>query len=127
MTPRTLFSTPFNTPFNTPFSTLQSRSLVTLLLSFFLCLPAYGLDLGAAKAQGLVGETTSGYIAAIKASSDVNALVSSVNAKRKAHYQQIANKNGISLHAVEGRAGKTAIAKTTKGQFVNEGAGWKKK
>jgi uncharacterized protein YdbL (DUF1318 family) len=107
--------------------TLQQRSLSTLLLTFFLCLPAYGLDLGEAKSRGLVGETTNGYIAAIKPSADVNTLVTHINGLRKARYQGIATKNAISLQAVEVRAGKMAIAKTPQGQLVDQGSGWEKK
>lgn len=98
-----------------------------LLLSLLLSVPAFALDLGEAKAQGLVGETASGYIAAVKSSPEVNALVEDINAQRKAHYQKIASKNKISLEAVEVRAGQKAIGKTPAGQFVNPGSGWQKK
>lgn len=106
---------------------LPQKSLLGLVLMMFLCIPAHALDLRDAKSRGLVGETTSGYIAAVKPSADVNALVTNINQQRKSRYQEIANKNGISLQAVEGRAGKKAIAKTPQGQFINQGGGWEKK
>ncbi|MGB1141113.1 MAG: YdbL family protein [Halioglobus sp.] len=99
-------------------------ALATLLLS---ALPALALDLGEAKAKGLVGETNSGYLGAVKPSSSVDALVADINAKRKAHYQKIAKQNNISLQAVEARAGLKAIEKTPAGEYVNTGAGWQKK
>ena len=99
-------------------------ALATLLLS---ALPALALDLGEAKAKGLVGETNSGYLGAVKPSSSVNALVADINAKRKSHYQKIAKQNNISLQAVEARAGLKAIEKTPAGEYVNTGAGWQKK
>ena len=88
---------------------------------------ALAMDIGEAKSQGLVGETATGYVAAVKSSREVDALVADINAKRKAQYQKIANKNGISLEAVEVRAGQRAIGKTPSGQFVNRGSGWEKK
>lgn len=103
------------------------RLLGTLSLSAIMALPALALDLDQAKENGLVGETNSGYLAAVKSSSDVDALVSDINEKRKAHYQDIAQKNGIKLQAVEARAGLKAIEKTPAGQYVNTGAGWQKK
>ena len=98
-----------------------------LALSLLMTMPAFALDLGTAKSQGLVGETSSGYIAAVKASGDVNALVKDINSQRKAHYQKIAQKNKISLEAVEVRAGQKAIGKTPAGQYINTGGGWQKK
>lgn len=106
---------------------LTVPAIGALLLSLLLSVPAFALDLGDAKAQGLVGETASGYIAAVKPSADVNALIESINAQRKAHYQKIAAKNKISLEAVEARAGQKAISKTPAGQLVNPGSGWQKK
>ncbi|MBG7602812.1 MAG: DUF1318 domain-containing protein, partial [Gammaproteobacteria bacterium] len=44
--------------------------------------PLFALDLQSAKQQGLVRETPSGYLKAVKSSSEVKALVSSVNAGR---------------------------------------------
>lgn len=103
------------------------RGLGALTLSLLLALPALALDLGAAKAKGLVGETNTGYLAAVKPSADVDALVADINAQRKAQYQEIARKNGISLQAVEARAGLKSIEKTPPGEYVNTGAGWQKK
>ena len=105
----------------------SQRTLGTLALSLLLALPAFALELGDAKSRGLVGETSSGYLAAVKPSGDVNSLVESINSQRKAHYQKIAEKNGISLQAVEVRAGQKAIGKTPAGEFVNSGGGWQKK
>lgn len=105
----------------------SQRTLGTLALSLLLALPAFALELGDAKSRGLVGETSSGYLAAVKPSGDVNSLVESINSQRKAHYKKIAEKNGISLQAVEVRAGQKAIGKTPAGEFVNSGGGWQKK
>ncbi len=85
------------------------------------------LSLQEAKAQGLVGEQLTGYLGAVKSSGAVNALVKKTNAKRKKHYMDIAKRNNTSLDSVEKLAGKKAIAKTAKGQFINAGNGWARK
>ena len=109
------------------FMRISQQIFSALALSLLMALPAFALDLGEAKSKGLVGETSSGYLAAVKPSSDVNALVKDINGKRKTHYGKIAKKNNISLEAVEVRAGQKAISKTPSGQYVNSGGGWQKK
>ena len=98
--------------------------LGALSLSLLMALPAFALDLGEAKSSGLVGETNTGYIAAIKSSVEVDTLVADINSQRKAYYEKIANENGISLQAVEVRAGLKAIEKTPSGEYINTGTGW---
>ena len=106
---------------------LTRQAFNALALSLLLVAPAFALDLGAAKSQGLVGETATGYLAAVKPSGEVTALIDDINGKRKAHYEKIATKNKISLEAVEVRAGQKAIGKTPAGQYINTGGGWQKK
>ena len=102
-----------------------------LIFSLFLISPslAFGLGLDAAKANGLVGETPSGYLEAVKPNpgKDVLALVSEINGKRKAKYQSIAKKNGTSLGAVQKLAGEKAIKKTAPGGYVKLDGRWKRK
>jgi len=90
-------------------NTLKSKfywmAPVVLMLALF-ALPASALNLSEVKAQGLVKETVSGYLVAVKPSAEVNALVEKINAGRKAEYQQIADKRGTPLSAVEQQAGK---------------------
>jgi uncharacterized protein YdbL (DUF1318 family) len=106
---------------------LIQRALGAVSLSLLMALPAFALDLGEAKSEGLVGETNTGYIAAIKPSKDVDTVVADINSQRKAYYQEIATKNGISLQAVEVRAGQKAIEKTSAGEYINTGDGWQRK
>jgi uncharacterized protein YdbL (DUF1318 family) len=103
------------------------RILGALSLSLLMTLPAFALDLGKAKSDGLVGETNTGYLAAVKPSAAADALVADINSQRKTHYQGIAKKNSISLQAVEARAGLKAIERTPPGEYINTGAGWQKK
>ena len=108
-------------------TSITQRLLGVIALSLIMSLPAFALELGDAKSQGLVGETNAGYLAAVKSSGEVDKLVASINQQRKAQYQKIAEKNGISLEAVEVRAGKKAIEKTPPGEYINTGSGWQKK
>jgi len=110
-------------------SILNSAITVSFAL-ILLVQTAYGLSLQEAKQQGLVGETARGYLEAVQASAskDVKGLISDVNSKRKAKYQQIAKKNGTALQAVETLAGKKAIDKTQAGGYVKRNSSkWEKK
>ena len=110
--------------------TITSRHVFLLLALCFSLLAgnAFALDLGSAKSQGLVGEQANGYLGVVKDAPGVNALVNDINSRRKAHYQQIAQKNGTSLNVVEALAGKKAIEKTPRGQYVRDPSGnWLKK
>jgi uncharacterized protein YdbL (DUF1318 family) len=92
----------------------------TFLAFFTTCLllitqPAFSIDLQTAKDQGLVGETPSGYLAAVKSPSpEVSALIESIN-------------SNTSLQAVEQLAGKKAIEKSAPGSYVKVGGSWQKK
>ena len=89
---------------------------------------AFAMDLQVAKDQGLVGETASGYLAAVTIPSpDVKALVNDINDRRKAHYQKIAKKNNTPLAMVEAMAGTKAIEKSKPGHHVKPGTEWQKK
>jgi len=105
-----------------------SKSLLILMVSVLFAAQAIALDLGAAKSQGLVGETPSGYLAAVGAANGaVNQLIKQINGKRRAQYQSIAKKNGTSLKNVEALAGKKAIDKSRRGEYVLVGGKWRKK
>ena len=105
----------------------------TFLTIFTTCLlliaqPAYSIDLQTAKEQGLVGETPSGYLAAVKSpSAEITALIESVNSQRKLKYQEIATRNNTSLEAVEQLAGKKAIEKSAPGSYIKAGGSWQQK
>jgi len=82
------------------------------------------------KADGLIGEQVNGYIGLVRQDvpSDIRKLVNEVNAKRKAGYQEIATKQGVSLESVELVGGNTAIEKTLPGNYVRDANGvWHKK
>jgi uncharacterized protein YdbL (DUF1318 family) len=91
---------------------------------------AWAIDLQSAKAQGLVGEAKSGYLAAVKtpASAEVKALIADVNAKRRAKFQDTATKTGTTLAQVSNRFYELAVQKTAAGNYYQDKSGaWKKK
>lgn len=113
---------------NKIFSKITKLTTGVLALGLMLgSLTAFAIGLDDAKARGLVGETVDGYLGAVEASAEVNALVADINAKRKAEYQRIAQKNGIDLSTVEALAGKKAIEKTPAGQYVQIEGAWVRK
>ncbi|PIE68595.1 MAG: hypothetical protein CSA21_06695 [Deltaproteobacteria bacterium] len=107
---------------------MARRTLFLLTTLLLLCQPLFALDLHTAKQQGLVGETPTGYLGLVAAGNpQAQQVVDTINAKRKAHYQSIAQKNKLPLQQVEVLAGKKAMAKTPPGQFILTEGVWKKK
>lgn len=91
---------------------------------------AWAIDIRDAKAQGLVGEATSGYIAAVRspASAEVRALINDVNGKRKAQFTETARNTGAKVEQVANRFYELAVQKTLAGNYYQDsGGGWKKK
>jgi len=82
------------------------------------------------KADGLIGEQANGYLGLVSQDvpADIKALVRDVNAKRKARYQSIAQKQSVALSEVEKVGGTTAIDKTLRGNYIKDSSGrWRKK
>jgi uncharacterized protein YdbL (DUF1318 family) len=96
--------------------------LLTLCLTL-VAGQAFALNLSEAKSMGYVGEQANGYLGIVKNTAGVKELVSDINSRRKSHYQEIARKNGTSLDVVEALAGKKAIEKTPRGQYVRDPSG----
>jgi len=91
---------------------------------------AWALDIHDAKDEGLVGEARTGYLAAVKlpASNEVQALISDVNAKRKAKFEAAAKKTGTSTEQVSNRFYELALSKTAPGHYYQDASGnWSKK
>ncbi|WP_462159208.1 YdbL family probable chaperone protein [Pseudoalteromonas sp. GB56] len=99
----------------------------SLLTAAMLTFNAFAITLDDAKSQGIVGETSSGYLELVKGNADAQQLIEDINAKRKAKYQSLAKKNGITLEQVETLAGAKAIEKTSPGQMVKIDGQWRKK
>ena len=110
------------------------RYLSTLLLALALSLPAYAMNLNEAmsalsdaKASGQLGEQPNGYLGVVKPGSQADEIAQLINQARRAEYQKVAKDNGISLSDVEAIAGKKALDRTPKGQFIQLNGQWVKK
>ena len=107
----------------------MKKLFTAIVMSLFLQ-TAWAIDLGTAKAQGLVGESNSGYLAAVNspASADVNALIAEVNAKRRAEFEATSQKTGATVAQVAFRFYELAVQRTAAGHYYQDTAGdWKKK
>jgi len=107
-----------------------TKTLIALLTGMLAVAAAVAGPLTQPKADGWIGEQASGYIGLVRqdAPADIRKLVADVNAKRKAGYQAIANKQGVPLADVERVGGNTAIEKTLRGNYVRDASGvWRKK
>ena len=106
------------------------RGLFAVFALFFALQSAWALDLQAAKDQGLVGEAKTGYLAARQspASAEVRALVSSVNAKRKAQFEKMARNTNTTVAQVANRFYELAVQRTKPGHYYQDASGrWVKK
>ncbi len=106
------------------------KRILTAILLVLSMQAAWAIDLNDAKAQGLVGEARTGYLAAVEkpVSAEVKALIADVNAKRKAQFEKTAAKTGTTVLQVSNRFYELAVQKTRPGHYVQEASGrWKKK
>ena len=106
------------------------KTVIALFITslLFAAQPAFAIDLQTAKSRGLVGETPSGYLEAVKKpSAEVKALINDINAQRKQKFKDIATRNKTTLEAVEQLAGKKAIEKSKPGSYVKIGGSWQRK
>ncbi len=90
--------------------------------------PLFALSLEEAKAKGLVGEQSNGYLGAVNpADREAHTLTEDINHKRRQAYEDIARRHGTHVSAVETLAGEKAIQNTKPGHFVEGPGGWVKK
>ncbi|KDM89918.1 YdbL family protein [Photobacterium galatheae] len=106
------------------------KRLLTYVAILFFCANVLAIDLQQAKAQGLVGEANTGYVAAVtlSPSTEVRQLIQQVNTERKESYQRIAVSHGLTVSEVSRLAYKKAIDRTEPGHFYQNASGlWVKK
>jgi uncharacterized protein YdbL (DUF1318 family) len=111
-------------------TTMTMKKLITTIGLLLLLQNTWASDIRDAKAQGLVGEANTGYIAAVTspASAEVRALLADVNAKRKAQFEATAKKTGAKTDQVAYRFYELAVQKTAPGGYYQDSSGrWKKK
>jgi uncharacterized protein YdbL (DUF1318 family) len=113
-----------------------ARAAAAVLASVFLATlppvanPALAGALDEAKSAGYVGERPDGYLGLVDPGAPASArqLVDDVNAKRRAHYADIAQRTGSNVRAVGILAGEKLIAGAPPGTFVMDSAGrWQRK
>lgn len=95
-------------------ATLSALSGILLLLS----MPLQALTLDEARSRGLVGETLNGYVAAVVADREAQALVDKINAARLESYQQLAERNNLKVDDVARLAGQKLVARAQPGEYV---------
>ena len=90
---------------------------------------ATAAELGQVKQAGLVGERADGFLGLVQEAvpEDVVELVASINDKRRAEYERIANANDLSLAEVQALAGRKAIERTNSGGWIMRNGGWQQK
>ncbi|MCX8955961.1 YdbL family protein [Erwinia psidii] len=95
------------------------KKLKSLLLTLLLLSPSLmALTLDEARKQGRVGETLSGYIAAVEQDSDTVALVAKINQRRQQQYEMLAQKNNLTAADVGRIAGQKLVARAAPGEYV---------
>jgi uncharacterized protein YdbL (DUF1318 family) len=102
-------------------------TMITLLSAVCFSFSAWAISLDSAKEQGLVGENSAGYLGLVVQNNEAKAVVDSINAKRKAQYLKLAQKNGLSLAQVEALAAAKTVKKTKAGHYVEVNGKWVKK
>lgn len=108
----------------------MKRTFIAALfaVAVFFAAEAFAMDLSQARAQGLVGEKLDGYIGVVVASPDASAVVSDVNARRRAEYEKISKDNGQPVSVVGKVAAENIINGLSRGSLYQGADGsWKKK
>jgi len=105
------------------------KKMITLLAGLLMALSAAAMELDDAKNLGLVGELPNGYLGLVSTGSpEAAAMLVDINAKRKAKYQEIANKQNTQLANIEKIAGEKLVNKAqSEGEYyMDESGQWKR-
>lgn len=101
------------------------KSIRPTLIALLLALASLGfhgqalaLDLGQAKATGLVGEQPDGYLGVVQATPAAVELAADINQQRREAYARIAKQNGVTIEQVARLAGEKAINRTPPGGMI---------
>jgi uncharacterized protein YdbL (DUF1318 family) len=107
--------------------TLKSLFITASLL--IMSQLSLALSVDEAQSQGLLGENASGYLEMTpRGNAEAKNLMNSINSKRKAKYQSIADKQKTDLKSIEKIAGEKIASKLSAGEFFKDADGkWHKK
>ncbi len=106
-----------------------------MLFGMLFCLSlsalALGLNLDAAKSQGLIGEKVDGFVSAVVASpsAEVQTLIASTNDGRRQVYVDLAKRNNITVEAVGILAAEKLRLSAASGEYIQDPSGrqWQRK
>ena len=102
---------------------MKLRFLVIAAAALLMAFPAWAIDLQEARAAGLVGEKTDGYVAVLQETPDALALAKDVNLKRRQEYLRISQENGQPVDVVAKLAAQKIIGKLDPGSYYQDGEG----
>ena len=107
---------------------MKTLRLALILALTVVAAPASAIDLDAAKRQGLVGEQPDGFLGTVRQTPEAAELVRSVNEQRRQGYQDLAQRNGVSVDSVATLAGRKLIDRAAPGEYVRDvGGQWQRK
>lgn len=99
---------------------------IMVALGMLLAFPAFALDLHEARHAGILGETTTGYVAVLKVSPEATALANDINKKRLQEYTRISKENNQPVDVVAKLAAVQIINKLDAGDHYQDSNGnWK--
>ncbi|MEM8920059.1 MAG: YdbL family protein [Pseudomonadota bacterium] len=109
-----------------------SSAAAVLAAMFILAAPAAHADavIDQAKAQGVVGEQSDGYLGVVNASAASDAVkrrVQEINAMRREAYTRLSESSGESIATVAALTAEKQFARARSGEYLNPGSGWVKK
>ncbi|MEB3701783.1 YdbL family protein [Candidatus Bealeia paramacronuclearis] len=103
---------------------MRYLTLALVTFSVFIGVELNAISLDAARAQGVVCEGNNGFLVAQgAASSDVQQLISTVNAQRTQEYQNIQSSNGSSLTDVMSIAAQQIAGSVPSGTYIMDASG----
>lgn len=103
------------------------KKIIATIALLLISITSFALELQDAKNMGLIGERPDGYLGLVVTDNLKAAeLITEINAKRKAKYQEIANKQNTPLSNIEKIAGEKLIKKAQKAgdYYMNDTLQW---
>jgi hypothetical protein len=96
---------------------------ILLVLGLLAASPAFALDLHEARNAGIVGETSTGYVAVLKETPEATALAADVNQKRLQEYTRISKENDQPVDIVAKLAAVKIINSLDSGDYYQDTQG----
>jgi uncharacterized protein YdbL (DUF1318 family) len=97
---------------------MKTVKIIFCALALTLSGSVWALTIDEAKQQGRVGETLSGYLAAVKQDQETLDFVNRINQGRAQKYQELAEKNKIKVNDIAKMAGQKLVDRAAPGEYV---------